>query len=310
MDYRSSDISRSRLDRTRNDDGRARVSRPERPPNERERKEFKELVDKKDEKSKKSKSSAASAGKEEKKPSIFDLSSKGQLAGEGKGSKEDLEALGELGEVGILPVEEDELFTEEIGEINPLAAGSKKKSTDDGLVTSSEADKKNTQAPHWAVSGNEGIGAAASSAKGSEVRSTASLQSVVEQIAKEMALVQRSDRSETLLTLKHPPMFAGAEVNITEFKTARGEFNIRFSNLSTEAKALIDNQANLNALRAGLEGKGFALHIVTSTTDPAPIAASSESDRGRNDEGEKDQEQGEGKQDQQKQKEADPEEAV
>lgn len=259
MDYRSSEIPKTRLFRDRTDDGHARVGRPRRPPRERERQEFKELVEKEDDDKDSTKKSLARSKRRgsDKKPSIFDLSSEHEnestalIPKKGKDARED------------------------------IALGS--------------GDGKITAVPQWAVTGNEAVAASSTAGGKGAIFHSTQAQEVIEQIAKEMALIQRSDRSETSLTLKFPPVFAGAQVNITEFKSARGEFNITFSNLTQEAKALIDNQANLNALRQGLEHKGFALHIVNSTTEPAPIA-SAEAEQKRDSQNQEGEQQGQGRQ--------------
>ena len=70
-------------------------------------------------------------------------------------------------------------------------------------------------------------------------------------------------------------MFQGASVVITAFDSARGEFNLAFENLTPEAKRLLDSHENQRSMKLALEEKGYAVHIVTTTTEveqSAPIA--------------------------------------
>ncbi|MEM1283496.1 MAG: hypothetical protein AAGG81_08070 [Chlamydiota bacterium] len=93
------------------------------------------------------------------------------------------------------------------------------------------------------------------------------IEELVQQIVDEVNILKVDGRTETTLTLKHPPMFAGSQVTITEFDTAKKEFNIKFENLSQEAHELISMQSNLDRLQSGLQQKGYNVHIVTANTE-------------------------------------------
>lgn len=71
------------------------------------------------------------------------------------------------------------------------------------------------------------------------------------------------DRTDTTITLKHPPLFNGAELVITEFKSSQKEFNVTFTGLSPDARMLIEVQQNQEALRTALLEKGYTLQMVT-----------------------------------------------
>ncbi|MDP1835217.1 MAG: hypothetical protein Q8K75_04725 [Chlamydiales bacterium] len=93
----------------------------------------------------------------------------------------------------------------------------------------------------------------------------ASLQTLVDQIVDKLYTVRMGDITDTVMTIKNPPVFAGSELVVTSYNTARGEFNIAFANLSQEAKTLLDSQrANL---MAALETQGYTAHIVVTTTE-------------------------------------------
>ena len=98
------------------------------------------------------------------------------------------------------------------------------------------------------------------------------IQEIIDQIIDKLYMVKVDGRTDTLITLKHPPLFAGSNVVITSFDTAKGEFNIAFENLTQAAKQVLDLQDNQNALRFGLEQKGYTVHILTTTTVSETLA--------------------------------------
>lgn len=268
MENRGLEGARARVYRRGEDRDHSRVERPKRPPKERERKKFEELVEKDDEKKtgKEAKANAAISereAKQDKSKSIFDLSA--------DNAQEDSKSL----EVADL--------TDSVSENNPLnlLAGSDSAKVASAQKLGEEADlaDKQDEGGKWAAAQQMISGDNTQIAQGATIRGS-NMQELIKQLTEQLAVLKQNGRTDTIMTLKHPPLFAGAELKITEFSSAKGEFNLTFHNLSPEAKALIDSQANQNALRHGLEGKGFALHIVTSTSEPAPIATA-EADRGR-----------------------------
>jgi hypothetical protein len=94
----------------------------------------------------------------------------------------------------------------------------------------------------------------------------ADLLALVKEIVAAMQEVHKSDRTEFILTLKNG-IFAGAQLQITEFAHAKGEFNIDFFGLKAEAKALVDSAQNQNALKAEMEHQGFVVHKFTTTEE-------------------------------------------
>lgn len=106
------------------------------------------------------------------------------------------------------------------------------------------------------------------------VSKAAELQALITQIVDKAYQMELDGKTETTVLLKHPPLFAGANLVVTSFDTARGEFNISFENLTQAAKYVLDMQANRDSLKLALEQKGYAVHIVTTTTTPierAPV---------------------------------------
>ena len=278
MDNRGTDPIRDRVYRRGSDKDYARVERPNRRPKDRDEKHFKDLVDKEDDQVPNQRKGKVAKRQEKKQgggASIFDLSAQSDK----KKSEVNLKAADEQIRQRLTA---DEEATPAIAKSDEQKKQVIAKTDIDGSMAGGPGPQNlaAAQAP-------EALAKAAQAGK-------ASLQAIIEQIADEMTVMKQSQKTDTTFTLKFPPLFAGATVQVTEFSSARGEFNIAFHNLSAQAQALIDNQANQQLLRDSLGAKGFALHIVTSNTEPAPVAASSESERGRGDEKdnpEKDQDQ-------------------
>lgn len=76
--------------------------------------------------------------------------------------------------------------------------------------------------------------------------------------------VKAADRTETTVTLKHPPMFAGVEMKLTEFSSSQKQFNVEFSNINNpEARALLAQADNQAKLQQALLDKGYTLQMIT-----------------------------------------------
>lgn len=121
------------------------------------------------------------------------------------------------------------------------------------------------------------------------------LHEVVEKMVAQLQTVTSTDRTETVITLGQSGVFKGAEVTLTEFSSAKGEFNVSFTNLSPEAKALVDNPENQGNLKQAMESRGYPLHIiVTSAQDRETLIAEAQETFDREDQ----QGQGRGQQEQ------------
>lgn len=92
------------------------------------------------------------------------------------------------------------------------------------------------------------------------------VQQLVDALVKSITSIESQGKTDTVVTLKQPPLFAGANVVLTSFETAKGEFNVRFENLSQDAKAFMDMQQNRESLLSSLNEKGYAVHILVATT--------------------------------------------
>jgi len=92
------------------------------------------------------------------------------------------------------------------------------------------------------------------------------IQELINQMVKEVQSMEAQGKTDTTITLKQPPIFEGAQLVVTSFNSARGEFNIAFENLSAAAQQIISNEHNKASLMAALEQKGYHVHMVTAST--------------------------------------------
>lgn len=87
---------------------------------------------------------------------------------------------------------------------------------------------------------------------------------LADELAASMKVMQAQDRTETSITLKHPPIFSGVSLIVTEFQSAKKDFNLTFFNLTNpEARALIEMKQNQEALRMALNDRGYNLQMIT-----------------------------------------------
>ncbi|KAF3362303.1 hypothetical protein PHSC3_001132 [Chlamydiales bacterium STE3] len=89
------------------------------------------------------------------------------------------------------------------------------------------------------------------------------LQEVFDRIAKEAYSLETSGKTETVVTLKGS-LFDQSRLILSEFDSAKGEFNITIDNLTQAAKNALD--MNQSALIDNLSKKGYMVHIMTTTT--------------------------------------------
>lgn len=89
------------------------------------------------------------------------------------------------------------------------------------------------------------------------------IQEIIDRIAKEVSALEMNGKSETVVTLKGP-LFDQSRLILTQFDSAKGQFNITIDNLTQAAKNVLD--MNQNTLIENLSKKGYMVHIVTTTT--------------------------------------------
>lgn len=92
---------------------------------------------------------------------------------------------------------------------------------------------------------------------------TRSVQEIIDQIVKEIYTLEKNGKTDTVISLKGP-IFDNAHLILSEFDTAKGQFNITFDNLTQAGKDLLDKNQQL--LLDDLSKKGYVVHMVVSTT--------------------------------------------
>lgn len=79
------------------------------------------------------------------------------------------------------------------------------------------------------------------------------------------------NQTNTVVTIRHPPIFDGASLVLTEYSSARKEYNITFGNLSPDARRLLETMGSEQQLRQALIDKGYTLHMMTIETRPFKV---------------------------------------
>lgn len=120
--------------------------------------------------------------------------------------------------------------------------------------------------PIAAIPSNELGGVQTSFKADAPVLPVRSVQDLIDQMVKEVQSMEAQGKTETTVTLRHPPLFEGARLIVSSFESARGEFNIAFENLTQTAQQIISMQQNRDSLLQALEQKGYHVHIVTAST--------------------------------------------
>ncbi len=129
------------------------------------------------------------------------------------------------------------------------------------------------------------------------------IQKVVEKLVSEIQMIEAQGKTNTVVTLNQPGIFKGANLVITSFESAKGEFNLSFENLTQQGKLLLES--NMDSLKQNLEQKGYVTHIITTTTmEETKVVDTGETAFAR------DQEKEEGKQQQKEKEEQDDEESM
>lgn len=109
----------------------------------------------------------------------------------------------------------------------------------------------------------------------------ANLQELINKLVEQANQMQYEGKTDTTITLKHPPILAGVNLVVTSYDHAKGEFNISFENLTQAAKTMLDLQANQSQLIADLQHKGYTVHILTTTTLTERLVVDSPAESGK-----------------------------
>ena len=95
--------------------------------------------------------------------------------------------------------------------------------------------------------------------------SPAQVKEIVDQIVKELYILEQAGRSETVIVLQKPAILNQVQIVITSFESANKELNLSFENLTAQAKNLLD--ANMESLKRTLTDQGYTTQMITTTTE-------------------------------------------
>ena len=102
---------------------------------------------------------------------------------------------------------------------------------------------------------------------------SATIRELAAQIIERIQVMRKKDETHTMVTLRHPPILAGATLTIATTDQAKKECTITFANLSPEAKVFLDRKLKEDSLTENLDRKGIVVHQLTTTTEAQPLVA-------------------------------------
>lgn len=146
----------------------------------------------------------------------------------------------------------------------------KSSSKDDSSSTAGSAGDKGDLAAAAGV--NNSIQAVGFQSERSEdvqapIRSS-DIRDIAAQIVDRIQILKKGDETQTTITLRQPPVLAGATITLTASDHAKREFNITFANLTPEAKMLVDRKLREDPLTDRLKDEGITVHMLSTTTKP------------------------------------------
>lgn len=160
----------------------------------------------------------------------------------------------------------------EEGEKGPTEKTGKKEKGGKSSESPSTQEKGSGSAVNSAIQGVGGSGGHGRPIdEGENLAQASPVRAIADQIADKIQVMKTNGMTETLVTLKNPPLLEGATITLTEFSHAKGEFNIKFANLSPEAKRFLDAQLLQDPLQSHLDRKGIVVHMVSTTTQSEPL---------------------------------------
>lgn len=106
-------------------------------------------------------------------------------------------------------------------------------------------------------------------------------------LVKKITAMKQGGKTEITLTLKNMSLFNGGILKVVEHDSARGQFNLTFTNLNPKAHALVLGTDATRILKESMEAKGLTFHIITASTEIEPVTSYSSSfkeEKGRREE--------------------------
>ena len=108
------------------------------------------------------------------------------------------------------------------------------------------------------------------------------LRDLAAELIKEIQTLRSGEKTDTIVTLRFPPLFEGATVTLSTLDSAKRQLDLLFANLSDQAKLLLDNKLANDSLILALERKGFQVHTITTTTQAeSPLQVENDQPTGR-----------------------------
>lgn len=202
-------------------------------------------------------------------------------------------------EISFMPEEEPQIAEEELPvikekgetlkkEVKPFESKEEPKTTKKEKTKGRESETTNPEKGVAGAAVHSPIqGAAFHSEKtpgAQEASRSATIRDLAAQIIDKIQVMRREDQTSTIITLRHPPVLAGATITLTTSDQAKSEFNISFANLTPDAKVFLDRKLKEDSLTETLERKGIVVNTLTTTTEPEKIiTAEGQATRDRSD---------------------------
>ena len=92
------------------------------------------------------------------------------------------------------------------------------------------------------------------------------MRQIIDKLVDSITVVQKEGLTETVVSLRHPPLLEGATLTLTATDEAKNEFNIVFSSLTEAAKAFLDKRLERDSLSTALGQQGFIVNTLITTT--------------------------------------------
>lgn len=93
------------------------------------------------------------------------------------------------------------------------------------------------------------------------------IEALARQMVDAMTTSTTKETTTTTITLKYPPLFEGAAIEVTQYAQSPKDLNVTFHNLTPDARAIIEMVDNQAALRQNLIDKGYTLQLLTVDAD-------------------------------------------
>jgi len=117
------------------------------------------------------------------------------------------------------------------------------------------------------------------------------MEDLMKELINSLTILKSKGQTETTVEIRHPPLFAGATLQLKAFDTAKGEFNITFSQLPPDAKALMDQPGVRESLLQNMAEKGFIVHILVATTEKDQTVAMDQTEESKKEQDERHEDQ-------------------